>query len=174
MLKSAFISVHPWLDLNQRADKGAYLPYPPLDPQHPQHLGKYETKLRSNPQQSRNKPATRGATSEWLILPSMIALLRSLCSLTLKFVFISVHPEIIRTGSAKLKNHFKVSQRTSPSGSIISPKRSGRWKACNDLRPPWCQTIADNSMRLVRASRSTRSQWLGRRQHQLLWRVNHA
>jgi hypothetical protein len=29
-------------------------PFPPLEPQHPQHLGKYETKLRSDPQQSRN------------------------------------------------------------------------------------------------------------------------
>ena len=39
-------------------------PFPPLDPQHPQHLGKYETKLRPDPQQSRNKAATKGATAE--------------------------------------------------------------------------------------------------------------
>jgi len=34
-----------------------------LDPQHPQQLGKYESKLRSDPQQSRNKGATGGATA---------------------------------------------------------------------------------------------------------------
>jgi hypothetical protein len=28
----------------------AHPPIPPPDPQHPQHIGKYGTKLRSNPQ----------------------------------------------------------------------------------------------------------------------------
>jgi hypothetical protein len=39
-------------------------PFPPPDPQHPQHLGKYETKLRSDPQQSRNKAATKAQQKE--------------------------------------------------------------------------------------------------------------
>src|ERR1051326_7554926 len=38
-------------------------PFPRPDPQHPQHVGKYDTELRSDPQQSRNKRATEGATS---------------------------------------------------------------------------------------------------------------
>jgi hypothetical protein len=43
--------------------KGGWgVPTLPLDPQHPQHAGKYETKLRFYPQQSRNKRATGGAT----------------------------------------------------------------------------------------------------------------
>jgi hypothetical protein len=32
--------------------------FPSLDPQHPQHAGKYEMKLGSDPQQSRNTAAT--------------------------------------------------------------------------------------------------------------------
>jgi hypothetical protein len=39
-----------------------YTSYPPLDPQHPQHIGQYDAKLMSDPQQSRNKGATEGAT----------------------------------------------------------------------------------------------------------------
>jgi hypothetical protein len=37
-----------------------YPPSPLLEPQHPQHIGKYESELRSDPQQSRNKAATKG------------------------------------------------------------------------------------------------------------------
>jgi len=37
---------------------------PPLDPQHPQQGGKYEMKLRSHPQQIRNKSATEAQRTE--------------------------------------------------------------------------------------------------------------
>ena len=40
--------------INQEVEGGILIP--PLDPQHPQHLGKYEVKSRSNPQHSRNNP----------------------------------------------------------------------------------------------------------------------
>jgi hypothetical protein len=49
-----------WGDPLPIEEYGIYgYPFPPPDPQHPQHLGKYETKLRSDPQQSRNKAATK-------------------------------------------------------------------------------------------------------------------
>jgi hypothetical protein len=40
------------------------VPFPPLEPQHPPHARKHETKLRSDPQQSRNKGATEAVPSE--------------------------------------------------------------------------------------------------------------
>jgi hypothetical protein len=45
------------------------VPFPlwtPLDPQHPQHIGKYGIELSSDPQQSRNKVRHRGATFQSL------------------------------------------------------------------------------------------------------------
>src|ERR1041384_8493341 len=44
----------------RRKTLALYPPFPSPNPQHPQHAGKYETKLRSDPQQSRNKGATGG------------------------------------------------------------------------------------------------------------------
>ena len=38
-------------------------PFPLLEPQHPQHIGKMGSELRSDPQQSRNKRATTAATN---------------------------------------------------------------------------------------------------------------
>jgi len=65
---SSLFSVEWRSDLRDRCPlKGMDIcvsPFPPPDPQHPQHLGKYEMKLRSNPQQSRNKGATGAATNE--------------------------------------------------------------------------------------------------------------
>jgi len=56
-------SLRSFGEAGENEDDLAYpIPIPPLDPQHPQQLGKYETKLRSDPQQSRNKGATGGAT----------------------------------------------------------------------------------------------------------------
>jgi len=51
-------------------------PFPPvgalLEPQHPQHPGKYGTKLTSNPQQTRNKsrngPATKAPAIKYQLL----------------------------------------------------------------------------------------------------------
>ncbi len=60
--ESSSCSKRPWTsDFRSLAEPPTLSP---LDPQHPQHLGKYETKLRSDPQQSRNKAATKGATAE--------------------------------------------------------------------------------------------------------------
>jgi len=46
---------------------------PPLDPQHRNNIGKYGTKLRSNPQQSRNKAATEGQRSDDNLLAGLMA-----------------------------------------------------------------------------------------------------
>jgi len=45
-------------DKNEGRLGGAPPSIPRLDPQHPQQLGKYGAKSRSDPQQSRNKGAT--------------------------------------------------------------------------------------------------------------------